>query len=90
MFARGSSAITSTSKPGNFASGIKSGKKVGFLPFCQSLLVNVFSQMWLKLKKGMWIFTTGSIVLVLPFILAYVNELNKNALILESQNLQKP
>jgi hypothetical protein len=31
----------------------------------------------------------GSIVLVLPFVLAYVNELNKSAISIEAENMQK-
>lgn len=62
-------------------------QKDSFIIFCYKKLVALFSSVWGKTRKTLWIFSTGIlfkftlgfILLILPFTFAYISEFQKEA-----------
>ena len=84
---------TNSSKLGNSVVSNKA-KKDSFFIYAYKRLISLFSAIWGKTRKTMWIVSTGRniltlgfILLILPFTFAYISEFQKEAAKIMGGNL---
>lgn len=84
---------TNSSKLGGSLASTKP-KKDNFFVYAYKRLISLFSAIWGKTRKTMWIFSTGIfivnagfILLILPFTFAYISEFQKEAAKIMGGNL---
>lgn len=84
---------TNSSKLGGSLASSKI-KKDSFFVYAYKRLISLFSAIWGKTRKTMWILSTGNssnnigfILLILPFTFAYISEFQKEAAKIMGGNL---